>query len=895
MSNGIILVIKGDLWGTDVEVYLTHTDTYDQGVVHIKSKQPINMSDKIRQLMDITETPASPEDWIIKPEALVSMTQPKDIKGFIIGTQFGSVRFEYVSGSLQSGETGNALYLKTDIASILAAIPGFQKEWISGDITLGIASGKSFRSLDNSGILSFEPVDPGLQLHAAIEIGDTKIQLLPERNTVPSLPDNNTPAKPQNENQEIVFNRTLGPIQLHKAKYNLSKEKLVVMLDAALTLGPLTLDFIDLGTEINLQTLMKDPLNAFTFRLYGLGINMNKDPLQIAGLLIKNPSKEEYSGGLLIKTKTFALTAFGVYSKEEDFHSLFGFLCLNANIGGDPAFFVTGISICFGYNREIIVPPIEKLAQFPLVQYAMDTGSAPAIKKQGENPLVVFNRNMGGYIPPKKGAFFFGIGIKFNTYKIMDTVALLVLAVSEDLEFHLLGLSRIALPAGQSAHPVVFIEIAMRASYSVNKGLLQIEGQLTSQSYLFSRDAKLMGGFAFYAWFKDQGNAKSGDFVLTAGGYHPNFRKPAHYPDVPRIGFEWRIGSQLFVSGKMYTALTPSAIMAGAAFQAVWKSGCLSAMFSFVADFIIRWKPFSYDAHISVTIQASFTIKVWIVSKSFTLDIGADLHIWGPEFSGTADLHARVLGIGVSFSISFGGASQQTKLISWNDFKESFLPANALADNKPATADIITLSASGGLLGEVEDKAKNTKILLINPKDFALSISSLIPVTDFSPSLTGCIAIKNTFCLPATGHENVKSHLIIEFKDDKGIDCSDDFQFTATSQNIPRALWNDSKQTNALSADQTIAMTTGLHITPKKNSEKPAQEVALSDFQYDTTKVSISTASKTIKTSSYSDFFISGNQYDVKDFPQITDKDVEEYLEYYGDQRVKTELKNKDE
>ena len=891
MSSGIILVIKGELWDTNVEVHLAHTDAYDQGAILVKGKQPLNMSDKIRQLMGITETPASPDDWIIKPEAKVYMTKPKDTKGFIVGTQFGDVRFEYVSGSLQTGETGNALYLKTGIAAILSAIPGFQKEWISGDIELGIASGKAFRSFDNSGKLSFETVEPGLQLNASVEIAGTKVQLLPTKNNTPTVTDTKTPDA-QKEKQEIEFSRKLGPVQLNKVKYNLSKEKLIVMLDAALTLGPLTLDFIDLGTEINLQTLMKDPLHAFTFRLYGLGINMNKDPLQIAGLLVKNPSKEEYSGGLLIKTKAFALTAFGVYSKEEDYHSLFGFLCLNANIGGDPAFFVTGISICFGYNREIIVPPIEKLAEFPLVRYAMDTGSAPALSKPGENPIVVFNRNMGGYIPPKKGAFFFGIGIKFNTYKVMDTVALLILAVSEDLEFHLLGLSRIALPAGQSVHPVVFIEIAMRASYSVNKGLLQIEGQLTSQSYLFSRDAKLMGGFAFYAWFKNQGNARAGDFVLTAGGYHPNFRKPSHYPNVPRIGFEWRIGSELFVSGKMYTALTPAAIMAGAAFQAVWKSGCLSAMFSFVADFLIQWKPFSYDAHINVTIQASFTVKVWVVSKSFTLDIGADLHIWGPEFSGTAELHARVLGIGVSFTIAFGGASQQVKLISWKDFKESFLPANALAANTQATGDIITITAAGGLLGEVEDQTQKNKVLLINPKEFALSVSSLLPVTGFTPALPGCIALSNAFCLPATGHNNVQSQLIIEFKDEKGIDCSD-FLFTATSQNIPRALWNDAVQTNPLSPDQTIAMTTGLHITPKKQTETPVQEVYLTNFTYSPINVPISRDMRGSKTSSYADFFIPGTEYKAEDFCQVTEKDVMEYQEYYGDQSAKTELKNK--
>lgn len=884
MSSGIVLVVNGKLWNTNVEVHFIRTDKYDRGIVFLKG-QPINLSREIRQLLGIAELGSSPEDWILTPEAEIDLVHPKNTNGFILGTQLGPVRLEYVNGSLDANKKGNAIYVKTDIGTILSAIPGFQRDWISGEIELGVVSGSSFRAISDSGDLSFEQVQKGLYLKAAIEINGSKVRLFPDEEVPKEITKTSGAPDPQKESKEIAIYRSFGGIQLHKAAYHLDKEKLVVLLHAGLTLGPLTLDFIDLGTEINLHTLMKEPLNAFSFRLYGLGLNVNKGPLQIAGLFVKNPSKEEYSGGVLIKTRIFSLTAFGMYSKEEDYHSLFGFLCLNANIGGAPAFFVTGISICFGYNREIIIPPIEKLADFPLVRYAMDSGSAPSFNapKSSENPLVIFNKNMGGYIPPKNGSFFFGIGVKFNTYKVLDTVILLILATGEDLEFHLLGLSRLALPAGQTFRPLVFIEISLRASYSVERGLLQIEGQLTDQSYLFSRDVKLSGGFAFYAWFKDQNTAKAGDFVLTAGGYPPHFKKPAHYPDVPRIGFEWRIGSELFVSGKMYMALTPAAIMAGAAFQAVWKSGCLSAVFSFLADFIIQWKPFRYDACIDVTIQASFTVSKWGISKSFSLDIGANLHIWGPEFSGTAELHARVWGIGVSYDISFGNASQQAKLISWSDFKASFLPSHALAVNPPATTEIISIQVTGGFLGEMNDAVRNDKVLLVNPKEFVLSMNSLIPVTHFLPALSGCNILHSTFCIPTTGYKGVKSQLIIEFMDEQGKSCLDDFLFTPTVKNMPRAVWNDSIQTDALSGDQTIPMITGLSVITKPGQTKNNKRNVVKNFRYDTTEVLIREEDELSEESTYTDFFVFEDQYLLEDFLQITDKDVEEYRDYYGE------------
>ena len=55
---------------------------------------------------------------------------------------------------------------------------------------------------------------------------------------------------------------------------------------------------------------------------------------------------------------------------------------------------------------------------------------------------------------------------------------------------------------------------------------------MSNDSYLFCRDARLTGGFAFYSWFKGE---YAGDFVLSVGGYHPQFQR-GHYPAVDRVG-----------------------------------------------------------------------------------------------------------------------------------------------------------------------------------------------------------------------------------------------------------------------------------------------------------------------------------------------------------------------
>ena len=56
-------------------------------------------------------------------------------------------------------------------------------------------------------------------------------------------------------------------------------------------------------------------------------------------------------------------------------------------------------------------------------------------------------------------------------------------------------------------------------------------------------ECRLTGGFAFYTWFSGD---HEGDFVVTLGGYQQKFKRPSHYPVVPRLGFVLDMGSLRF-------------------------------------------------------------------------------------------------------------------------------------------------------------------------------------------------------------------------------------------------------------------------------------------------------------------------------------------------------------
>ena len=66
-----------------------------------------------------------------------------------------------------------------------------------------------------------------------------------------------------------------------------------------------------------------------------------------------------------------------------------------------------------------------------------------------------------------------------------------------------------------------------------------MQGQLTDNSWLLVDDVRLTGGFAYVTWFK---GPHRGEFVLTLGGYHPDFHRDG-YPVVPRLGLRVSIGA----------------------------------------------------------------------------------------------------------------------------------------------------------------------------------------------------------------------------------------------------------------------------------------------------------------------------------------------------------------
>ncbi|MBE0688611.1 MAG: hypothetical protein IH587_00640, partial [Anaerolineae bacterium] len=453
------------------------------------------------------------------------------------------------------------------------------------------------------------------------------------------------------------------------------------------------------------------------FELSGISIDYDREPVEIGGgflkqtYLVDGQPITEYDGNALIKTETFALAAIGSYAEINGATSMFIYAVLDYPLGGPSFFFITGLAAGFGYNRRLVMPTIDAVDQFPLVAEAMSAslGQSPPPPPAGQPALMATMEKMHTYIPPQIGENFLAVGIHFTSFGLIDSFVLLTVMFGTHVEIDILGISTVVVPKGAGDDALAVVQLALMARINPDDGFFSLQADLLPSSYIFSHKCHLTGGFAMFSWFDP--SPHSGDFVLTLGGYHPEFNVPSHYPSVPRLGFNWQVSDQITISGHAYYALTSSALMAGGNLSAVWQDGSLSASFNAGADFLISWKPYFYKADFHISIEVSYTYH-FFGTHHIDVGLGVDLNIWGPDFSGTARVHLWI----VSFTVGFGSSTLTLQPILWSEFHASFLPA---------PEKTCAISVTGGLIKALQNASVDS---LVNPRDLRLQIHSAVPI-----------------------------------------------------------------------------------------------------------------------------------------------------------------------
>lgn len=518
------------------------------------------------------------------------------------------------------------------------------------------------------------------------------------------------------------INKTIGPIQLRRIGIMLDGNHTKFEIDISLVTASLEIDLLDLWIGIDIS----NPFGELpSFGIHGLDVAYSQPPTVFNGglLYIENPMEGyswEINGQLIVKYNQYGFFADASYAQptQKRMSSFFAFLMVSAPIGGPPYLYISGLAGGFGFNRTLLVPQASQLNEFPLVQGVLGTGNLNSGMKADEAL-----QKMDTYVPPKENDYWLAAGVAVGSCQIINAYVMVAGVFGTDFDFTIIGVATADVPTGNSPELIAHLELALVGNINPMKGSIEITGAITSNSYLFVPECKLTGGFAICIWLD------RGDFVVSVGGYSTAFKKPDHYPTLSRLGINWQISSNLSLKGGAYCAYTPSCAMAGGELDLNFSLGEIKAWLTAHADLIMEWLPFHYDVSIGVNVGVSVTIKVWFVHKTFNLEVGADLHMWGPKFSGEATIHLWI----ISFTISFGeNRNKKPPKLDWDTFYKSLLSngneqSKVLTDSGPLTSNVLNINIKEGLVNGISYSDGKKDYWVVSPDKFIILTHSSIP------------------------------------------------------------------------------------------------------------------------------------------------------------------------
>ncbi|MFD7598424.1 DUF6603 domain-containing protein [Kitasatospora sp. NPDC059812] len=634
------------------------------------------------------------------------------------------------------------------------------------------------------------PLDSGVTASLAYDLGGTpreavKVRLGEASRTWTALPQDKGPSGKADQPAKA---ESSGPFRLGKLNLGYAKGTIQVTADFSINAHALTFEASGFGVSIPLA----DPGKA-TPVLKGLGISAKADPIALGGALRTNPTPDwpvRYDGDGMLTAPVISVGIAGSYARKADGTlSLFLFGQLgtgtNPEAGfGPPPFRVKDVSLGFGYHSEVRVPALTEVDTFPLLNL---TGGADS------TPMKVLDTLTGGlkpWVAPKDGEIWVAAGLHWTMFELADFRSMALVEFGESLVIALLGLGEFDFPKLTAAEQkagkdpkVARIQIAAEALYRQSEGLLSLTAQLTDKSYILDKNCKPTGGLALCVWVPPSPHA--GDFVVSVGGYHPAFVKPGHYPAVPRLGIKWSISNTLTLTAQAYAAITPHAAMLGGALALVFDTGPLRAWFTAHLDALIQWSPFFFDVAMGVSIGVRFSLHVWFVHITISLELGVDVELWGPPIGGNATVHLWF----ISFHIGFGKSRpDHLPPVPWTDFQSQLPPKQQAVQANPV-AGLSWKPTAPSSLARVGDDGTDTGPWYASTHGFSFVTSSAVPA---SKVLFGGAAVTPDedplHIRPMQQGDLTSTHSVTITKDGQEVDHST-WSVEPVRSNVPQSLW----------------------------------------------------------------------------------------------------------
>lgn len=521
----------------------------------------------------------------------------------------------------------------------------------------------------------------------------TARRALPAAKAAPGAP--NKTVSTDGSSAEAPLKKQVGPLSISNLGLKFVDGKLRITLDAMFELGPLAFSLLGFGIDLDIKDLSKVP--DISISVEGLAAAFDKPPITIAGIIRHGKTGElnYYAGGLIVGFVPYQFTAAGFYgdAKNPDgvgsYKSIFVFAKLEGPLITLEFATISGVTGGIGYNSSVRVPEASEISEFPFVK-TDSVGSAGDALKALER---LTSPETGGWFQPKLDTFWIAAGMKVDAFEMLAIDAVVVVQLGRSTKLGIFAVGTGDIPTKKSPFKIAHIELGLAISVDFDYGVLKVEAQLQPNSYILHPDCHLTGGFGLYYWFPapHADDTLTGGFVFTLGGYHQAFQVPIGYPNPPRLGISWSLGSNLSIRGEAYFAITPKVCMAGGLLHAQFEAGPLSAWFDAFANFLINFHPFYFTADAGVSIGVRISIDIWFIHTEISAEIGAQLYLWGPPVAGRVHVNFWVMG----FDINFGDSQRDPKPANLEEFYQLVLTSSTKAKAPPVIATAALPAAKG--------------------------------------------------------------------------------------------------------------------------------------------------------------------------------------------------------
>jgi hypothetical protein len=453
----------------------------------------------------------------------------------------------------------------------------------------------------------------------------------------------------------IPLHQQLGPFELQSlyivGTFKDNGLQLETSVSGSAELGPITASVDRLGVKaifvpkagnlgpLDLQIGFKPP--------NGLGLSIEAGIVSGGGYLYFDFDKQEYAGVFelsiagIVTVKAIGL----ITTKMPDGSKGFSLLIIIT------AEFATGIQLGFGFtllgvggllglNRTMLIEPIASGIRTGAINSIM---FPPDPVKNA--PRII--SDLRTYFPPYEGKFLIGpmLKIGWGTPTIVSLSLGLIIEIPGNVA--IVGLLRVVLPAEEA--PLMVINIGFVGAMEFDKRRVWFFASMFDSRILFMT---MEGDMGLLMDFSDNPN-----FVLSVGGFHPQFNPPPlPFPNPRRIHIDVLRNPVQRITVENYFAITSNTVQLGARAELFYGIDAFNLHGSFSFDALFQFSPFHFIIQISFSVGMDvFGAGVFSVTLKFMLRGPAP---WQARGTATLsiDLWLFSIDISVDFDISWGEA-----------------------------------------------------------------------------------------------------------------------------------------------------------------------------------------------------------------------------------------------